>query len=376
MSEELKPTYQDDEIDLVELLQTIWDGKWLIATFAAIAVVCGGAFALLKPSVFEAQTEIKPITTVHAQLYNASNSLGFFEITRGALLYSYIEYLDERSLFEDSIRKNELLDRSKFESEQDYDNAIVEMAASIELLPPINEDGTDKGESRRYWSINFEGENSQKWLAVLDDVTQSATNSVQQNLVDRFENALLVAKQSKRFKLEDLETSIANAISDYTRKTSDRLAFLREQAAIARKLGVAKNTLEAQTFMANTGVVANVKSDTPFYLRGYEAIEKEIELIESRDDVSAFVDGLVKLEQDKRALEQDKTLERAIELFESTPVKSAEPFMAAEFDVYATDIQSKSKRSLIVALALVLGGMVGVMFVLIRSAVRNRKAKA
>ena len=376
MSEELKPTYQDDEIDLVELLQTIWDGKWLIATFAAIAVVCGGAFALLKPSVFEAQTEIKPITTVHAQLYNASNSLGFFEITRGALLNSYIEYLDERSLFEDSIRKNELLDRSKFESEQDYDNAIVEMAASIELLPPINEDGTDKGESRRYWSINFEGENSQKWLAVLDDVTQSATNSVQQNLVDRFENALLVAKQSKRFKLEDLETSIANAISDYTRKTSDRLAFLREQAAIARKLGVAKNTLEAQTFMANTGVVANVKSDTPFYLRGYEAIEKEIELIESREDVSAFVDGLLKLEQDKRALEQDKTLERAIDLFESTPIKSSEPFMAAEFDVYATDIESKSKRSLIVALALVVGGMVGVLFVLIRSALRNRKAKA
>ena len=375
MSEELKPTYQDDEIDLVELLQTIWDGKSLIATFAAIAVVFGGAFAYSKPSVFEAHTEIKPITSAHAQLYNASNSLGFFEITRGALLNSFIEYLDERSLFEDSIRKNELLDRSKFESEQDYDNAIVEMAASIEILPPINEDGADKGDSRRYWSISFEGENSQKWLAVLDDVTQSATNSVQQNLVDRFENALLVAKQGKRFKLEDLETSIANATYDYTRKTSDRLAFLREQAAIARKLGVAKNTLEAQTFMANTGVVANVKSDTPFYLRGYEAIEKEIELIESREDVSAFVDGLVKLEQDKRALEQDKTLERAIDLFETTPVKSVEPFIAVEFDVYATDIQSKSKRSLIVALALVLGGMVGAVYVLIRSAMRNRKER-
>ena len=434
MSEELKPTYQDDEIDLVELLQTIWDGKWLIATFAAIAVVGGGAFALLKPSVFEAQTEIKPITTVHAQLYNASNSLGFFEITRGALLNSYIEYLDERSLFEDSIRKNELLDRSKFESEQDYDNAIVEMAASIELLPPINEDGTDKGESRRYWSINFEGENSQKWLAVLDDVTQSATSSVQQNLVDRFENALLVAKQSKRFKLEDLATQITNAKADfdkrmkefeliqtfeiedvntqisnarldYERKITDRLAFLNEQASIARKLGVAKNTLEAQTFSSNSGVVANVKTDTPFYLRGYEAIEKEIELIQNRQNTDAFVDGLFTLEQKKRQLiqdqtlarseqkktflkdiielenqvrniSQDKTLQRAIELFESTPVKSAEPFMAAEFDVYATDIQSKSKRSLIVALALVLGGMVGVMFVLIRSAVRNRKAKA
>ena len=29
MVEEVKPAYADDEIDLVELMQTIWDGKWL-----------------------------------------------------------------------------------------------------------------------------------------------------------------------------------------------------------------------------------------------------------------------------------------------------------------------------------------------------------
>jgi len=376
MSEELKPTYQDDEIDLVELLQTIWDGKWLIAAFAAIAVAFGGAFAFLKPSVFEASTDIKPITSDDYQLYSSSNALGFFAVSKESLLNSFVEYLDERSLFEASIRKHGLIERSNYASDQDYENAIIETAATIELLPPVNEDGVAKGDSRRYWSINYEGVDSKKWLAVLREVTEAATNSVQQNLIERFETALTVAEQTKRFKLEDLEISISNATADYTRKTSDRLAFLREQAAIARKLGVAKNTLEAQTFMANTGVVANVKSDTPFYLRGYEAIEKEIELIESREDVSAFVDGLVKLEQEIRSLEQDRTLERAKALLESTPIKSAEPFIAAEFDVYATDIESKSKRSLIVALALVLGGMVGVMFVLIRSAVRNRKAKA
>ncbi|NRP95503.1 Ferric enterobactin transport protein FepE [Marinobacterium sp. xm-g-59] len=375
MSEELKPTYQDDEIDLVELLQTIWDGKWLIAAFAAIAVAFGGAFAFLKPSVFVANTEIKPITSVNAQLYSPSNALGFFNVTRDSLLNSFIEYLDERSLFETAIRKHELLERSNYESDQDYENAVIELAAAIELLPPVNEDGAAKGDSRRYWTISYEGNDSKKWLAILRDVTDAATNSVQQNLIERFDTALTVAEQSKRFKLEDLDIAISNATADYTRKTSDRLAFLREQAAIARKLGVAKNTLEAQTFVANTGVVANVKSDTPFYLRGYEAIEKEIELIESREEVSAFVDGLLKLEQEKRSLEQDRTLERAKALLESTPIKSAEPFIAAEFDVYATDIESKSKRSLIVALALVLGGMVGVMFVLIRSAVRNRKAR-
>ena len=434
MSEELKPTYQDDEIDLVELLQTIWDGKWLVAAFAAVAVVLGGAFAFLKPAVFEATTEIKPITSTEAQLYRTSNALGFFEISPTTLRGLFIEYLDERTLFEEAIRKHDLLKHDDYETDVDFDIAVVELAAEIAIQPPINEDGTEKGESRRHWTIEFEGMDKEKWLAALVDVTTNSTAKVRETLIERFNTAVEVAQQARAFKLEDLSTQMENAKSDfekemqefelvqgfemedvqqairnarldYDRKTKDRLAFLREQAAIARELGVAKNTLEAQTFSASNGVVANVKSDTPFYLRGYEAIEKEIALIVAREDKDAFITGLLELEQKQRTLEQDltleradrkeaflasllelekqqraiqqdKTIERAKELFAKTPVIEAQKFVAAQYDVYATDFESKSKRSLIVALALVLGGMVGVMFVLIRSAVRNRKAKA
>ena len=39
---------QDDEIDLFELFQTLWDGKWLIIAFVAIAVLIGGSFIFVK----------------------------------------------------------------------------------------------------------------------------------------------------------------------------------------------------------------------------------------------------------------------------------------------------------------------------------------
>ena len=96
--------------------------------------------------------------------------------------------------------------------------------------------------------------------------------------------------------------------------------FLREQAAIARKLGVAKNTIEAQTFITQSSILANVQTDTPFYLRGYEAIETQIELIETRQNKRAFIDGLLALEQSKRQLEQDQTLARAEAIFALTPI--------------------------------------------------------
>ncbi|XDZ63111.1 hypothetical protein AB8881_11270 [Alphaproteobacteria bacterium LSUCC0396] len=53
--------------------------------------------------------------------------------------------------------------------------------------------------------------------------------------------------------------------------------------------------------------------------RGYEAIEKEIELIMARDDKRPFINGLVILEQGKRELEQDKKVYRAKKLFDLTP---------------------------------------------------------
>ena len=39
---------QNDEIDIFELFQTLWDGKWLIIAFVATAVLLGGSFIFVK----------------------------------------------------------------------------------------------------------------------------------------------------------------------------------------------------------------------------------------------------------------------------------------------------------------------------------------
>ena len=46
---------QDDEIDLFELFQTLWDGKWLISAFVAIAVLLGGGFLLREDAAYESK---------------------------------------------------------------------------------------------------------------------------------------------------------------------------------------------------------------------------------------------------------------------------------------------------------------------------------
>jgi len=51
---EVRPTY-DDEIDLFEFFKTLWDGKWLISAFVAIALLLGSGSLLLKDAVYESK---------------------------------------------------------------------------------------------------------------------------------------------------------------------------------------------------------------------------------------------------------------------------------------------------------------------------------
>ena len=365
---------QDDEIDLFELAQTVWEGKWKIVAVVAFSVLSVFGYQTFQPQPnFEASTEIKPITSVEAERYRQLNALGFFEVTPNTLLNLYVEQLDERTLFEEAIRKYQLLDVEKFEDRQEYEEEVIALASSIEILPPINIDGTEIGDVRRFWTIGFEYNDDAKWKQVLLSVDSLANQSVQRMLQQRFRTSLSVAKQKQIFELEDLDLLITNALEDYERTISDRLVYLSEQASIARKLGVAKNTIEAQTFSAQNGMIANVETKTPFYLRGYEAIEKEIELIKSRTKKEAFVSDLLELEQKQRTLKQDKTLERADILFASTPIMSTNDFSAVSVTVGATAIEDKSNKMLMLALAVVIGGMIGVFYVLFSSAVRKRK---
>lgn len=46
---------QDDEINLFELLQTLWDGKWQISAFVVIAVLLGNGFLIVQKAVYESK---------------------------------------------------------------------------------------------------------------------------------------------------------------------------------------------------------------------------------------------------------------------------------------------------------------------------------
>ena len=109
------------------------------------------------------------------------------------------------------------------------------------------------------------------------------------------------------------------------------------------------------------------------YLDGYQAVEEQIAILSSREQIEAFVPGLRALQSKLRALEQNTTSDELVEAIAASPISDMETFRAAQYDLASIELTCHKKTGLILALSLVLGGFVGVLSVLVGNAISARK---
>jgi LPS O-antigen subunit length determinant protein (WzzB/FepE family) len=385
----MKKRIESDEIDLIEVVVNIWNNKLKIAAITAIfIIISAGLYFAIKPPL-NAKTEILPITIFENNLYSPYNSLlapqaqsddekimqqqKLNNINQGYLLSLFLEALKTRKIIIEAIKKYQLIDQSKFNDENEYLEAVEKYALSLDLLRPINVDGSKRGETRLNWIIEFKINDKDKYEMALSYIESEINKNIQKYLRTNFDITLSNLKLLDQFKLEDLELKIKNVKNDYDTETINRLAFLREQALIARKLNIVNNTLEVENFSTPSGVISNVQTATPYYMRGYSMIEKEIELIETRTNKDAFTKNLLDLEKQKRDLLTGKSLERIEELFNSTPIVNGNNFKAA--NIIYKDTKYEASFSLIKAVlfAGIFGVIFGMFYVLISNAIQQRK---
>lgn len=68
--------YKDEETAFFELLLSLWEGKWLISAFVAIAILLGGTFLFIKEKVYHSKL-IYSVDTIPPFFNNAKASTDF-----------------------------------------------------------------------------------------------------------------------------------------------------------------------------------------------------------------------------------------------------------------------------------------------------------
>ena len=370
-----------DEIDLIDLIETLWDAKWLIAVITACFSVLSIVIALQLPPSFEGKLRITALTKQQMAAYQTLNNTPGIStpIYAGDILVGQTGVVLSAEMFaafESKMRQGSIFGAAHQNLDpaiETFDGTAEELAQTLAKIGQAYTFTLDKG-TENAGALTFKTDNRELALSIVEMALSSATDEIRTANLAAIADLSRSIETSLAFELDEVTTQIDNALANYEIETIARRALLKEQAAIARQLGNANGAAIAS---GSSGINVAVEQKQPLYIRGYKALEKEIALIDARGkgaDAYPYVGNYASLSARKRALESDKRLQRIETGLAQTPLADTERFEAANYDLETVVFDATSPKLLIVILATLMGGLIAVIFVLIRSALVARQA--
>ena len=320
------PLY-DDEIDLIALFKIIWDGKIKILLITIISFFVGFLYNSQIPVNYTNSLTIKPSKpTEFLKLENTNKLLKSNQSNQSNQFY-LDRFINELGDYEEFLliiqNTKKIQEHFSKHNIEDKEIEMYKYTSLLGIIPP--------NKNQNNYIINFIWHDPDEARKVLEDTL---------NLV------------SKNFKeIIDLELE---QFLEYEKKLSKnkdtiRLDYLREQSAIAKELNIIDNQIDKAN-LSQTSVSLNINTaDIAYYLRGYKAIDKEIDLIKNRD------------------YQIYKLIEQEVDSFKAKNIKFV------DYNVYLMDVKSLKDRKLILVISILIGLIVGIFYVLIRNAFQAKK---
>src|SRR6056300_302747 len=309
----------DDEIDLIALFKIIWVGKIKILSITIFSFFVGFVYNSQIPVNYTNSLTIKTSKpTEFLKLDNINELLKSNQSNQSNQLYldRFMDELEDYEEFLLNIQNTKKIQEhfSKINIE-DQEKELFKYAKSLEIVAP-------KKKEQNY-IINFTWYNSEEAQKILQDTL----NLTSKNLKKRID-----------LELEQLLEFEKRLLLNTDRI---RLDYLREQSAIAKELNIVDNQID-NVNLSQSSVSLNINTaDIAYYLRGYKAIDKEIELIENRE------------------YQNLKLIEQEVNSFKAQNIK------LVEYNVNLMSSKSIKYTKLSLRMSILLGLIVGIFFVLI-----------
>ena len=330
-----------DEIDLRELMLVLWRQKALILLVTSLFSVAGIAYALLLPQVWSAKAVI---SEPHSE-----DLRPLLRMASQATLFGITDFPTGQDLYGEFI--------AKFNS---YDNRRDFLKGSSFFKEQVQVAQLNQREQRQWlrkWSELISADAVDKKRGGADIIiTSSADNSSQAlNLLESYIQ-FIIAKQQR-----DLVSNLAEQQSAKVAALSTSLKLTREDAERAFKSEIDNLALTISIAKA-AGVerpLTNYNNGDRFSLTlGTKGLEEKLKVLRTLD-LTAYQPKLIELQ-----VQMDRLKAMKIDGVSFRPFS----YLDAPEEPLSRD---KPKRPLIVVLATLLGGMLGVAIVLIRHAFRR-----
>ena len=402
----------NDEIDLRELIRSLWTQRWIIVGIAAVIAVIAALYAFMATPHYRVQSILRPVEvgvldSLNAtQVYELKPSEALARVRGGLSSYgNRLEFFQANQELFAGLEQQGLTPEQAFE---EFSNEAFTMLypdpkknqgefVGLALVYPDSMSGVSVVNEFVAYVLQKERERVAEDLAVvianrkasIEQRISAARASYQASKAAEIA-ALLEEAALKKAQLEDELRALR---AELKVRRENRLIQLEEAIRIARSLGIRKPT--TPTAMADTGqgIRTEINSrEIPLYFMGVDALEAERDVLRVRasDDfmeprISEIQKELDMLQHNRQVevlrqrKDEDLYLKELASLREEQARLQGIDFDASTLQLARLDQPAqqpmkrlKPKRMLILAIGIVLGGMLGVFVALMRNLLRPR----
>lgn len=364
----------DDEIDLRELLQTLFHYKYTILIITLVTLAIAVLYLLVTPKTYQAKAVVtashpsklselsiltQPISHLiqnqnqHQNLNQTNHSstntyllnLLNAETSRNNLLKDFKNTFSSRNNLYQFYKKEDLdrhynshlADKQLTELTRSSDRGFEKFTKAMIIEAP------KKNMPQEYFTLKFDSHTQNHSENILKSYIKHTNNITTTNFSNALQQEIKREAETLKRKLQD-QRNLINA------KQSDRISQLDEAIKIARKLDL---EFPSQNELGNL----------PLYQQGFAALEAEKQILQERTNSDAFTKNLRKIENDIASFEATQVKNQALQVteFSDSPIALPTP--------------TNPKTQLVLALAMVLGIFLGTIIALMRNMFSNTEQR-
>jgi len=270
---------ENDEIDLVELVKTLWRKKLLITVTTIFVTAVAGAYAFLATPVYEARVFVLPPSQndiAHLN-YGRGGESGLDRLSVKDIADVYARHLQSESLRR-AFFQTVFLPTVGLEERNGSQDALYGRFNRLLGVAQVGKDAPAR------FSVTAKLPDPQQAVQWVTDYVQMAGNLAKSEVLKNVESEAMV-------KANNLQQRIYGAQDSARKQREDQIVQLKEALLVARSIGLEKppiisyGTNRASEFAADT--------EGPLtYMRGSKALEAEIENLQNRQSDDPFIKNM------------------------------------------------------------------------------------
>ena len=395
----------NDEIDLMDIFEILWKSKWKIFIITLVSTFLGFTFSFYQQNSFVVSTsiqsgkssvfiEFKPINDVlkENELLFTENNINGYLIHAQTIFQTFVEEFNDYEEMRSVLRNNTFVSQSiENLDEFNKEKQLIKYAKLFVLTSPSFGESKNKQQndsnininSPLYSTLSFKWHDITEGSFLFEQALLQTLKNIKITLIKDIDKLASTIDMKNQRELQNLSTELNLVKHKQKLDNERRIQFLLEQSSIAKELGIEMNRLDANALIQSQGslslqseknnILVNTNSyEFPYYLRGYKAIDKEIDIIKNRskEEQLLAVTDFHKISNKILLLEKDLSSFHLRSFLKD--IEKLDPNKWVEFNLALADSKSQKNTTLYIFLPMLFGFIISIIYVFFSNALLKR----